>query len=107
MLGDRIAEKRKQKKMTQEEVANKLGIPRSTYSNYELNNREPDVETLNMLSELFDCSVDWLTGNKKNNNVVIDYERDGIIEKVVDEFGKLTSEDQEHFLRLLERMPKK
>jgi len=35
MLPKKLIELRKQKKLTQEAVAKKLGIPRGTYSNYE------------------------------------------------------------------------
>ena len=50
-------------KMTQQDVAEKLGITRQAYSNYEAGLREPDYATLRALSGLFGCSADRLIGN--------------------------------------------
>lgn len=107
MLGDRLAKKRKQKKLTQEDVAKKLTIPRSTYSNYELDNREPDVETLLALADLFDCSVDWLTGNSKESFVDDYQDTDDIDKQIMNELKRVSEEDRQYFLGLLKRMPKK
>lgn len=50
--------------MTQQGVANHLGITRQAYSNYEAGLREPDYATLRALSQLFRCSADRLIGNE-------------------------------------------
>lgn len=57
---------RKAMHKTQQDVADYLGISRQAYSNYEAGKREPDFETLLKLGEYFDCSVDYLIGNKKD-----------------------------------------
>lgn len=62
MLGTRIASLRKNKKMTQENIAKRIGIPRSTYSNYEAGNREPDNETLKKIAKCLETSTDYLLG---------------------------------------------
>lgn len=51
---------------TQQDVADFLGISRQAYSNYEAGKREPDFETLLKLGEYFNCSVDYLLGNKND-----------------------------------------
>ena len=43
---------RKQCGYTQAQLANKLGISRSTYANYESGNRSPDFETLERISDI-------------------------------------------------------
>lgn len=68
MLGTRITQLRKKNKYTQEVVASHLGIPRSTYSNYESGKREPDLQTINALATFFDVTVDYLTGRTKDPN---------------------------------------
>lgn len=60
---DRWVELRKGKNLTQEQLAVKLGIQRSTYSNYELGKREPDFETAKLIADFFEVSVDYLLGN--------------------------------------------
>lgn len=62
MLGNRLKKLRLQKKLTQEELAEKLGITRGTYAHYEINKRQPDYETLQKLADFFNVSVDYLLG---------------------------------------------
>lgn len=46
MLGERIAELRKELELSQEELAKKIGVSRSALSLYEIDRREPDLETV-------------------------------------------------------------
>lgn len=48
------------KGVSQQAVADYLGITRQAYSNYENENREPDKETLLKLAEYFETTVDIL-----------------------------------------------
>ncbi len=48
--------------MSQSELAEKLDIAQQTVSRYEQGLREPDIITLIKLSEIFDCSIDYLLG---------------------------------------------
>ncbi|ANB66179.1 helix-turn-helix family protein (plasmid) [Anoxybacillus sp. B7M1] len=61
-MGARIRELRRKHNMRTVDVAKKLGIDRSTYSNYENGHREPDVDKIKMLAEIFNTSVDYITG---------------------------------------------
>ena len=47
---------------TQAEMAEKLNISRSTYTNYESGKRSPDLETLERIRDVLDCSMDELFG---------------------------------------------
>lgn len=49
-LGDYLKKIRIQNNLSQEKFAEQLGIPRSTYANYEANKREPSIEVLNKIS---------------------------------------------------------
>lgn len=59
---DKLTEARKTKKFTQEEVAKMLKIPRGTLANYEIGRTQPDIETLGILADFYEVSVDWLLG---------------------------------------------
>ena len=59
-LGKKIKEYRKLNNITQQELANKLGISRSTLSYYENGEVEPNIYTLLKLSEIMNCSMDYL-----------------------------------------------
>lgn len=50
-----LKEKRLEKDMTQKEVAEAVGIAVSTYSMYEVGNRNPSVATACKLGKLLDC----------------------------------------------------
>lgn len=56
----RIARERKNLKQTQ--VRDRTGINNKTLSGYENGVSEPDLETLKVLADLYEVSVDWLSG---------------------------------------------
>ena len=60
MLGEKIKKYREEKKMTQVEVAEVLGVKPATISKYEAGSLEPNIESLKKLAELFGVSVDEL-----------------------------------------------
>ena len=59
-IGERIAEERKKKGMTQEDMAEKLNLSRQAISKWESGSSFPDTENLLKLSFLFSVSVDYL-----------------------------------------------
>ena len=65
----RLKELRTQRHMLQKDVAQRLGIDRTTYAKYESGASEPNHETLLKLSELFDVSADYLLGREMSRNV--------------------------------------
>lgn len=67
---NRLKELRTEKGVSQQVIADYLGITRQSYSNYELGNREADYETLSKLSNYFDTTVDYLIGNSDSKSPV-------------------------------------
>lgn len=72
VFGDRITELREEAKLTQEELADKIGITRAALSHYEKNRREPDYETLKKIADYFNVSTDWLLGRSPLRNLFFD-----------------------------------
>ena len=62
----KIVELRKRNKLTQSELANKIGVTRSALSQYEIGTRNPDYEILQKMSIFFEVSTDYLLGNNDN-----------------------------------------
>ena len=58
----KLKKARKQTGFTQSEVSADTGIPRSTLANYEAGRTEPDIETIGILADFYNVSVDWLFG---------------------------------------------
>ncbi|MFS7000477.1 helix-turn-helix domain-containing protein [Carnobacterium maltaromaticum] len=67
MFGDKLKTLRKSKKLTQEQLANLLGVARTTYSSYEQGRRMPDADIQNKIAELFNVSLDYLHGRSNKN----------------------------------------
>ena len=60
MFDNRLKKLRMAKNLTQEEVAKALGLPKTTYCNYERDEREPSAMTLLKISAYFGVSLDYL-----------------------------------------------
>ncbi len=59
-LSNKIIELRSKNKLTQEELAEKLNVSRQTVSNWETGKCYPDIETLIIMSNKFNISLDEL-----------------------------------------------
>jgi transcriptional regulator with XRE-family HTH domain len=66
LLGERLVELRKEKKLTQEDIAKKLHLTRSTYAQYEVDRRVPEYATLQKLADYFNVSIDYLVGRSND-----------------------------------------
>lgn len=53
---------RERKGLTQKEVAESIGVAKSTYSLYESGNREPNIQTIKKIADLLNTSADELLG---------------------------------------------
>lgn len=62
----RIKDLREDLDLKQETVADALGIPRTTYCNYENNRRNVPNEVLCALADFYNTSVDYLLGRTDN-----------------------------------------
>lgn len=64
-IGERLRYAREKKNLKQKQVMEMTGgrINNKTLSGYEHGVSEPDLETLKILSNLYEVSIDWLSGN--------------------------------------------
>lgn len=67
MLGENIYKLRKEKKLSQEQLAEQIGVSRQTISNWELNETSPNPEQLKLLSKTLNISIDKLLNNDYEN----------------------------------------
>jgi len=64
--------------MTQQELADKISGAKSSIAMYENEDRKPSLEVLVKLSEIFDCSIDYILGKsdiRKPENISIDNDK--------------------------------
>ena len=62
-LGDNILKLRKDCKLSQEQLAEKVDVTRQTISNWELGETSPNPEQLKLLSKALNVSIDELLNN--------------------------------------------
>ena len=60
---NRLKELRNQRKLTLDDIEEKTGIKRGTYSNYENNKTEPKLEVWQKLADYFGTSVSYIRGD--------------------------------------------
>ena len=69
-LGENILKLRKEKGLSQEELAEKLNVTRQTISNWELGETQPTPSQLKVLSKIFQISIDKILDNDIENSLV-------------------------------------
>lgn len=63
-FSENIKSLRKQRHITQVQLAEKIGVSRSTISMYEMGEREPDFETLEAIADVFNVDMAYLIGTE-------------------------------------------
>lgn len=63
-IGNKILELRKKNNLSQEVLAEKVGVARQTISKWELGETSPDLKQSKKLSEIFNVSLDELVSNE-------------------------------------------
>ena len=106
MFQERIKELRKKAKLTQKQVAEKLDMPQSLYSNLERGIKQANQKRLKQFSDFYDVSTDYLLGNTDNRNIS---DIDDDLEKSLDTFksfdGKpMSDHDREKIREILKEM---
>lgn len=64
-IKDILVKKRKEKGLTQFELAELLCISRGAYAKYETGRNTPPTEIVLKLAEFYDCSTDYILGRYK------------------------------------------
>lgn len=86
----RIKELRQEKKMTQSELAKLLSTTTANISGWETEKWQPDISNLIKMSEIFECSIDYLVGRETEN---------GVVYSVLN-----LSENEKYFLEILRKL---
>ena len=88
MFAERLKELRKEKNMTQVQLAEALGVSKGTIAMWEIGKREPNFETLNRLSDIFDKRIDYILGYSN------DASSPQVTAEDIDQLGRWEVEDQ-------------
>ena len=100
MIGDRIKEIRKIKKMNQIEFGEKIGVKQSSMASYENGSRQPVDAVIRSICREFNVNESWL--RTEEGNPFVEKDRDQQIEEMVDEIMVEKPEDfRRRFVRAL------
>ncbi|MDR0951007.1 MAG: DUF4065 domain-containing protein [Candidatus Ancillula sp.] len=80
MFSKNLQDFRKISQLSQKEVAERIGVSRPTYSNYESGGTEPKACELSALADLFNITVDDLLSDEKAQEIVINFEESDFIQ---------------------------
>lgn len=90
-FSDMLIYLRKRMGLSQQELADKIGLTRSTIGMYETAKREPDFETTEILADFFNVNMDTLLGKTKPPTPD---SGDGRLQEFLTLFCQLTTEEQ-------------
>lgn len=94
-LSEKIMELRKSKRLSQEQLAELLGVSRQSVSKWETGESLPELERLTGLSSIFEVSTDYLLKPSEINDLSI---RTNKLEKNQQELAQqVNSKDKQHF----------
>ena len=77
-IGKYIKFLRERNNLTQEELTKKVPVTREAVSKWETGRRIPDIETLIILSNIFNVSIESLLSGEESNNAVVNLYKDNI-----------------------------
>ena len=91
-FGDKLIQLRKKKNLSQEELAEKLGVSRQSVSKWESNNTYPETDKIVQICNIFECSMDDLINDKitnvddtlRKNKTNLNYVFDSLLEFITD-----------------------
>lgn len=93
-FGENLVNLRKGKGVSQEQLAEVLGLARQTISKWELNQSTPDLQNIIKISEFFQVSTDYLlkgeaaeSGDTYEKDGTVKVENEDVKRKPIDESG--------------------
>lgn len=97
-IGSKIAELRKAKKWSQEDLAKKVDSSRVMIGNYERNSNTPSIDIILKIAKVFDVSVDYLVGEGQLST----YDKDVL--KRIEDIEHLPDEDKNHLFYVIDNL---
>ncbi|MGX9844652.1 helix-turn-helix domain-containing protein [Streptococcus iniae] len=94
---DKLKALRKQKKLTQKELAEQIGIKQNSYSDWETGKNEPSLDNIIKLAKIFNTTTDellgldksvtsnWISGIKTTITQILDIPKDSQLQKRIEE----------------------
>ncbi len=91
-VGESLRNVRKEHNLKQKDIAEAIGIDRSTYSFYETGKTNPPIETMCALAKIYNVTIGYLIGKEANNPEL--RERANMVSSGVDPIAMLKKDEQ-------------
>lgn len=117
MIGQRLKLLREERGLKQIDIANMLGVSRTTYTQYETGKSEPDLATVAKLADYFNVTIDYLLGKTDIRNPYDEFlaqakekygsrgkkQAEELLQNIQSLFdgGELPEEDKDEFFRAI------
>ena len=96
-FGQRLSRLRKEKGLTQEDIANRITISPQAVSKWENDVSSPDIDYLNSLADILDVSVDELLGRKESAKAFTESQNEATKETKKTQFHNTSKRSQKEF----------
>ena len=91
-FNDNLKEARLKRNLSQKEVADQIGVAKSTYSLYESGNREPSVQTIKKIADVLNVSADELLGlSEQPTTIAAHFDGDEYTEEELDKIKEFAA----------------
>lgn len=104
-LCNNIREARKRKKLTQKELAKKVGVSHNTISDWESGNHKPDVDTIMLLCKILEVDANYMLDweEKKTSYNIKNKLKDALKENNYFDGDDLTEENFNKLMKFIEK----
>jgi len=95
---------RNKKRVSQQQLADSIGISQQSINKYENHNIEPDINTLVNLADYFSTSIDYLVGHSEIDHIVESvqhYDLNDNESVLIDGFRNLCEKEKESILLII------
>lgn len=96
---------RTEKGISQQKLAEYIGVSQQSINKYENHDIEPDITTLTLFANFFGTSIDYLVGNTDINHKiekVEPFELNEIELQFINKFRKLSDDEKESILNVID-----
>lgn len=110
-FSENLRQLRKEKGLSLEQLANYIGVSKSSINMYERGEREPSFETTEAIADFFNVNLDFLLGREEQKNNASLPEQEGVVtltagaipipnvETLLEYFSLLSFSEKQEFLK--------
>ncbi len=103
MISERLKNIREKQGLNKSEFAREIGIPYTTYNNYETGKREPSSDFLKLISNKYDVSIDFIMGIKDDYEISRHYLLKSHEQQLINNYRELSPYSKQTIDYIIER----